>query len=57
MNETELNNISYNCAECSSMIEILSINERNNIIEYKCLKKNNNEHNKIMQIKEYLEQM
>ena len=41
----------------SSLIEILSINENNNIIEYKCLNKNNNEHNKIMSIKEYLEQM
>ena len=50
--EIELSNIYYNCTECSSMIEILSINEENNIIEFKCL---NKEHEKkVMPIKEYL---
>ena len=57
INENEEDNIFYNCSECSSLIEITSINENNNIIEYKCLNKNNKEHNKIMQIKEYLEKM
>ena len=27
----------YNCSECSSLIEIISINDDNNIIEFKCL--------------------
>ena len=29
----------YNCTECSSLIEILSINEDSNIIEFRCLNK------------------
>ena len=33
------NNIFYNCKEYSSLIEILSINENKNIIEFKCLNK------------------
>ena len=56
--ESETNNyISYNCTECSSLIEILSINEENNIIEFKCLNKENNHGKKIMPIKNYLEKM
>ena len=51
------NNIYYNCTECSSLIEILSINENNNIIEFKCLSKDNNHGKIIMPIKEYLEKM
>ena len=43
-NEIEINNnIYYNCTECSSLIEILSINEYNNIIEFKCLNQHKNE--------------
>ena len=56
----ELNNneIFYNCSECSSLIEILSINENNNTIEFNCLNKNFNHNKKItMPIKEYLEKM
>ena len=52
---SEINNIYYNCTECSSMIEILSINEENNIIEFKCLKKGHEK--KVMPIKEYLLKM
>ena len=54
--EKELDNIYYNCSECSSLIEIISINEKNNIIKFKCNNKNNN-HNKEMIIKEYLKKM
>ena len=53
----EINNTYYKCSECSSLIEILSISEDNNIIEYKCLNKNNNHFKKIMTINEYLEKM
>ena len=49
-----LKNINYNCPECSSIIEILSINETSNIIEFKCLNKHNS---KGMAINEYLEKM
>ena len=52
--EIKLSNIYYNCTECSSMIEILSINEENNIIEFKCLKEHEK---KVMPIKEYLSKM
>ena len=30
----------YNCTECSSPIEILYINEKRNVIEFKCSKNN-----------------
>lgn len=33
--EEIINNQYYNCSECSSIIEILSLNENNNIIEFK----------------------
>ena len=57
--EPEVNNeIHYNCSECSSLIEIISINEENNTIEFNCLNKNNNHPKKnIIPIKEYLEKM
>ena len=42
------------CPECSSSIEICSINEQNNIIEFRCIKNNKNY---IMTIKEYLEKI
>ena len=57
--EIEINDLYYNCSECPSLIEILSINEDNNIIEFKCLNKDK-EHNhekKIIPIKEYLLKM
>ena len=50
-NEVELSEIYYNCTECSSLIEILSINENNNIIEFKCLNKEKNHDTKIMALK------
>ena len=52
--EKELTKEYYSiCPECSSSIEIISINE-NNIIEYKCLKENKEF---IISIKEYLEKL
>ena len=48
--------ISYNCTECSSSIEILSINEKKGVIQFRCL--DNKSHGiKIMPIKEYFEKM
>ena len=52
--EVKLNEIYYNCTECSSPIEIIYINERVNIIEFKCI---NNNHIKKLPIKEYIEEM
>ena len=46
----------YNCTKCPSLIEILSINEDNNIIEFKCLNKECNDI-KTMPIKEYLDRI
>ena len=58
MELNSINKIFYNCSECSSLIEILSINENNNIIEFNCLNKNFNHNKKLtMPIKEYLEKM
>ena len=53
----EIDEIYYNCTECSSLIEILSINEDNNIIEFKCLNKDNNHQKKVMNLREYFEKM
>jgi len=47
--------IYYNCTECSSLIEIISFDEENNMIEFKCTNKNS--HKLKMPIKEYLEKM
>ena len=47
---------SYNCTECSSSIEVLSISEKSGIIQFRCL--DNKSHGvKIMPIKEYFEKM
>ena len=51
--ENNLDN--YNCTEYSSLIEIISINEKDNIIKFKCNNKDNI-HKKIS-IKEYLNKM
>ena len=51
------NNIFYNCTECSSLIEIISINEESNIIEFRCLNKDCHDEKKRMSIKEYFEKM
>ena len=50
----ELNELYYNCTECQSHIEILSIKEKESIIEFKCL---NNNHRKKIPIKEYINKM
>ena len=42
------------CPECSSSIEILSINEENNIIEFKCIKENKKY---IMSLNDYFEKV
>ena len=57
--QIDINDLYYNCSECPSLIEILSINEENNIIEFKCLNKDkeNNHEKKIIPIKEYLLKM
>jgi len=55
--DVKLNEINYNCSECSSLIEILIINEDNNIIKFKCLNKTKNHNTKVMPINEYLEKM
>ena len=53
--ELKNNSIGYNCTKCSSLIEILSINENNNTIEFNCINNCHN-YNKI-KIKEYLQKM
>ena len=50
----KLNEMYYNCTECSSPIEILYINEKTNIIEFKC---SINKHIKKLSIKEYMKKM
>ena len=50
----EINEYFTICPKCSSSIEILSINEDNNSIEFRCTKENKNY---IMSIKEYLEKV
>ena len=55
--DVKLNEINYNCSECSSLIEIFIINEDNNIIKFKCLNKTKNHNTKVMPINEYLEKM
>ena len=62
MNETressehmlQLKEIYYNCTECSSDIEILSLNEKEYTIEFKCIENN---HRRILPIKEYINKM
>ena len=55
--ENEENNLYYNCPECPSLIEILSIDEENNNIEYNCLNKKYFHGKNILPIKEYLKKM
>ena len=50
----------YCCTECPSSIEILSINDNNNFIEFKCLNQNNNHKSqmrKTISIEAYLEKI
>ena len=44
----------YCCTDCISLIEILKINENNNIIEFKCINKNDS-HQKSLKINQFLE--
>ena len=53
-NQTELNEIYYNCSECSSPIEIISINEKDNTIQFECIDK---KHNIKISINKYLDKM
>ena len=50
----QLNELYYNCTECSSSIEILSINEKEGNIEFKC---SNNNHIQKISIKDYINKM
>ena len=51
-------NDSYSCTECSSQIEILSLNEEEGKITFRCLSNNENNHGIItLSIKDYLNQM
>ena len=48
----------YSCSECSSLIEIISINEEKNTIEFNCLNQENKHQKNInIPIKEYIKQM
>ena len=49
-----LNELYYNCSECVSPIEIISINEKESNIEFKCIYNN---HKKKVSIKDYLDKM
>ena len=51
---SQMNEINYNCTECSSSIEILSIDEKEGTMEFECI---NNNHKKKMLIKEYINKM
>ena len=55
--ENDYNNIYYNCPECPSLIEILSIDEENNNIEYNCLSKKYLHGKNKISISEYLHKM
>ena len=50
----QLKEIYYNCSKCKSPIEIISLNEIDCTIEFKCI---NNKHQIKMKIKDYLEEM
>ena len=52
--QLELNEINYNCTECSSPIEIISINEKECSIEFQCI---NNNHKEKISIDEYIKKM
>ena len=54
-NSHSTTDIYYNCTECASLIEIISFDEENNMMEFKC--SNKNSHKMKMPIKEYLEKM
>ena len=53
-NQLKLDEKLYNCSECSSPIDISSIDEEKFTIEFNCI---NNNHKKKMSIKEYINKM
>ena len=53
-NQLKLKEILYNCSECSSPIDISSIDEEKLTIEFNCI---NNNHKKKMKIKEFINKM
>ena len=55
----EIINIYYNCTKCPSLIELISIDENKNVMEFKCLNKNNihNNGNITISIRDYLRLM
>ena len=55
-NDLELKDIGYCCSDCPSLIDILSINEKNDIIKFICSNKEKS-HKKTLKIKEYLEKI
>ena len=54
LEQIQLNEINYNCTECPSSIEIISIDEKESNIEFKCI---NNNHTRKMLINEYFDKM
>jgi len=56
INDNNSYDISYNCTECSSLIEIISLLQDNNFIKFKCLNKDNS-HEQSLSIKDYLIKM
>ena len=52
--QLQLKEIYYNCSECKSPIEILTLNEVESTIEFKCI---NNNHKIKMPIGEYIDKM
>ena len=56
INENNSDNISYNCTECSSLIEIISLLQDNTFIKFKCINKDNS-HEQSLSIKDYLIKM
>ena len=54
MIEEQLTEIYYNCSECSSPIELLSIDKKYNFIEFQCIKNN---HKIKMPITDYMDKM
>ena len=56
INENNSNDISYNCTECPSLIEIISLPQDNTFIKFKCLNKDNS-HEQSLSIKDYLIKM
>ena len=52
--QSQLNEIYYNCTECSSPIEIITINETESSIEFKCI---NHNHKIKMLIIDYINEM